>query len=393
MKNEIWCTRPLPLITSTFSSRIRPIWLVSHTGVACRCTSGTLQIALLLTLAYFAGVLSGCCWSVHYFFAKNVPPVVPFRQEARGLFRRGGNIIYSDSERLSSESDGIKFESGWKHIHVYFGNNRHLVDASEIPSNYYFNTSSDLHQGNSVSGTATQGNLQKQRRKWFSQWRQDYIVATLFRGMRNGYFVDLAANDAIRISNTYALETNYNWTGLCIEPQARYWPSLAYRQQCQVVGAVIGGSNFNASHQEVLFRFPNRAGPQGGIVGVSNRKKLSYPVSHFNEDQRRYSLSLAAILDTFQAPTTIDYLSLDVEGSEDSILNDFPFNRYRFKVLTIENPSPSLCNLLQKNQYKCIKHLTKNGHETLWVHTNIQRSLDILAVSSIDTESYQYYEK
>ena len=33
----------------------------------------------------------------------------------------------------------------------------------------------------------------------------------------------------------------------------------------------------------------------------------------------------------------IDYLSLDTEGSEAMILGGFPFDRYRFRIIAIEN--------------------------------------------------------
>ena len=47
--------------------------------------------------------------------------------------------------------------------------------------------------------------------RWFSQAAQDELVSGLLRGKQNGYFVDLAANDATVFSNTYALEQQYGW--------------------------------------------------------------------------------------------------------------------------------------------------------------------------------------
>lgn len=46
---------------------------------------------------------------------------------------------------------------------------------------------------------------------WFSQAAQDELIVGLLRGKRNGYFIDLAANDALVLSNTYALERDYGW--------------------------------------------------------------------------------------------------------------------------------------------------------------------------------------
>lgn len=48
-----------------------------------------------------------------------------------------------------------------------------------------------------------------------------------------GYFVDIAANDALEMSNTVSLEQNYGWRGLCVEANPRYLPGLQ-RRNCQV---------------------------------------------------------------------------------------------------------------------------------------------------------------
>jgi len=56
--------------------------------------------------------------------------------------------------------------------------------------------------------------------------------------MKGRFFVDLAANHAWHISNTYALEQRLSWKGICIEPQPRYHWKLAMRN-CTVYAAVI----------------------------------------------------------------------------------------------------------------------------------------------------------
>ena len=39
----------------------------------------------------------------------------------------------------------------------------------------------------------------------------------IFRDKQRGYFVDLAANHATFISNSFTLERDLGWNGLCIE--------------------------------------------------------------------------------------------------------------------------------------------------------------------------------
>ena len=49
------------------------------------------------------------------------------------------------------------------------------------------------------------------------------------------------------------------------------------------------------------------------------------------------TISLLDLLDKYHAPKSIDYLSIDTEGSEYEILKGFDFDKYSFKVITCEH--------------------------------------------------------
>lgn len=257
----------------------------------------------------------------------------------------------------NSVPDSLNLDQGWKLIHVFYGSSSHIADFSAIPTPYF------------------------QANQWFSQYRQDELVSKLLHGKRNGYFVDLASNDAIRISNTYSLETFFDWNGICLEPNAVYWRGLSYRK-CHVAAAVIG----NNTMDQIDFTFPKDKAPKGGIVGnkYDNKRAKS------NEIKRQYSITLMDIFQKFQAPKIIDYLSLDVEGAEDLVMAAFPFSEYQFNILTVERPSESLSQILSSNGYMLLKTL-KVGKETLWIHNSIHDALDLTALE-IDSQNYKYRE-
>ena len=261
----------------------------------------------------------------------------------------------SSSKHIPSTMQADQNHDGWRPIHVFVGDDskEHIVDSSTIPADYYQTT------------------------RWFSQLRQDFIVSSLLHGKRRGYFVDLAANDAIRISNTYALERDFGWTGLCIEPNPIYWSSLSYRD-CQVVAAVVGHERM----KEVLFKFGSK-GPQSGIVGQGFRNKEHI---HNREEKRRFTVTLQEIFERFETPHIIDYLSLDVEGAEEYVMESFPFDKYRFNVLTIEGPSTRLQDILKSNHYSLIANLRRE-EETLWVHNDMLTSIDMDALA-VDIPKY-----
>ena len=71
----------------------------------------------------------------------------------------------------------------------------------------------------------------------------------------------------------------------------------------------------------------------------------------------------------FDAPKVIDYLSLDVEGAETYIMRDFPFDKYKFKCMSVERPKDELLALLENNGYK--KVLDFKRGDTLWAHESV----------------------
>ena len=69
----------------------------------------------------------------------------------------------------------------------------------------------------------------------------DCIAATLHGFKTGGYFIDLAANDAVTLSNSYTLEQQYGWKGLCVEPNPEYHTRLLQIRSCEVIAVAVSG--------------------------------------------------------------------------------------------------------------------------------------------------------
>jgi len=106
------------------------------------------------------------------------------------------------------------------------------------------------------------------------------------------------------------------------------------------------------------------------------------------------------ILDDMQAPKTIDYLSLDVEGSEHMILQSFPFftptaspefdhyqhtprtsagggGGYRVLVVSIEHPDLCSRTVLRRQGFHFLASL--QGQDEVWVHESLPDLAGVLA--------------
>ena len=172
----------------------------------------------------------------------------------------------------------------------------------------------------------------------------------------------IIANDAVHLSNTLALEL-HGWTGLCIEPNPGYWYGLSHRN-CTVVGAFVGGA---MERVKVEFR-----GEYSGIAGnrLTKKQLIRMKQGIIEPGDQRYTVPMEQILRKFQVPKVIDYLSLDVEGSEWLIMQNFPFEGYRVRIMTVERPPKRLRELLESKGYVFLKNLGTFG-ETLWAHRSM----------------------
>ncbi|GFH56603.1 hypothetical protein CTEN210_13079 [Chaetoceros tenuissimus] len=204
----------------------------------------------------------------------------------------------------------------------------------------------------------------------FSQVCQDLIIEELMNSLqakkKSGneklFFVDLAANHALKLSNTLYLEQN-GWEGLCIEGSPEYWYDLARYRNCQIIGAFVGGNEYdNGNRIEVAL-----GSVFGGIINEQMDNKPGETNRMTSAKVTREIVSFSTILKIFNSPKMIDYLSLDVEGAETLILQDFPFDQYTFRFMTIERPKPDLIQLLNNHGYREVKKLVEWG-ETLWIH-------------------------
>ena len=88
------------------------------------------------------------------------------------------------------------------------------------------------------------------------------------------------------------------------------------------------------------------------------------------------AVPLREILERFEAPRVIDFLSLSgrTEDNQHAIFNNFPFDRYRFSVVTAERPSAELKEMLKIHGY--IQLIEFAHSETLWIHQSIQHTVD-----------------
>lgn len=176
-----------------------------------------------------------------------------------------------------------------------------------------------------------------------------WVIEEIFGKKKRGYFVDVGAHNGVKGSNSYALEKYLYWDGICIEPCRGAFARMAQVRRCHCDDSVVA-----ADFGEVDF-YPNERAAK-----IIADVRSYVPDNPAVAVERRKAAPLAAILEKYNAPKTIDYLSLDTEGSEFAILSRFPFGRYQFRAVTVEHHRDTalrakLRGLLEANEYIFIR--------------------------------------
>lgn len=162
------------------------------------------------------------------------------------------------------------------------------------------------------------------RETTYALYGQDiWLLHHVYPGVTDGFFVDLGSADGEADSNTKMLET-HGWSGICIDP----FPSNMEHRTCRMFKEVVDSE----AGRTVQFQQPGSF--SGGI--------LNYAGWWVGKDDREKTVelkttTLADILKRANAPSFINYMSVDIEGAEYEALRVFPFDTYRIGALSVEH--------------------------------------------------------
>lgn len=164
-----------------------------------------------------------------------------------------------------------------------------------------------------------------------SENHQDFFALVINSFCRGGWFVDVGAADGVEGSNSYLLERYFGWRGVLVDPCRESHPMLCRNR----TGTIDLRCVFSETGSKQDFY------SYGGLSTVT-----TYIDSDRWGDLRRQgggetyaveTVTLHDLLRQHSAPSVINYLSLDTEGTEYEILKNFPFENYIFKAITVEH--------------------------------------------------------
>jgi FkbM family methyltransferase len=192
----------------------------------------------------------------------------------------------------------------------------------------------------------------EKRIEYFSQLGEDCLLDRFFEFKETGYFVDVGAFDGVHLSNTYAFERR-GWSGLCVEAAPLYHARCAEnrpRSRCCNVACTAVEKGLVEFQFERSGLFSGIGADIKAVADVYSRALL--PFDGF-DTVRVPSATLNGLL--AGTDVSIDFVSIDVEGTEIDVLSGFDLAHYRPRVLVIE------ANRAEEKQ-ALVEHLAARGY-------------------------------
>jgi FkbM family methyltransferase len=189
--------------------------------------------------------------------------------------------------------------------------------------------------------------------KSYAQWGEDRLAWEYFDHNPTGIFAEVGANDPEVGSQTFLLE-QYGWEGILVEPQPWCCERLRQRRPRSKVFQAACGS-------------PAQVGKACFHIASGDARS----------SMRRYTYDQSVIwtqtvevqvmtLDTILAQagfSRLDFLSIDVEGTELDVLNGFDLRRYQPALIVVEDYVFTLAvhRHLTAHGYKLVKRTGSNN--------------------------------
>jgi len=208
-----------------------------------------------------------------------------------------------------------------------------------------------------------------------SQYNQDkYLEENVFKGYKNGIFVDVGAHDGITMNNTLYFEKYNNWKGINIEPLEQVYDELVKN-----IPNCINKKCAISNHIGIVDFISNN-----GYTEMLSGIKEHYDTRHLQrlkkENQTEGSTTQIIKVDSERLEnileenniTVINYLSIDVEGGEYEVIKSINFDKVFIDVIGFEDnySDSNTISILQYLEGKGYVTLNKIGDDIFMIHKN-----------------------
>lgn len=186
----------------------------------------------------------------------------------------------------------------------------------------------------------------------FSPDREQAMVREFFAARPSGFFVEVGANDPKKDSQSWHLE-QAGWTGILIEPQPDLVERLRKERSARVFGVACSSPQHAGGTMRLYVAGPfSSFDPSLMVTGVRPEDAIDVPVRTLDD-----------VLAEAETPIPVDLMSVDVEGHELEVLSGFDFQRWRPRLILLEDHVTDLSKhrFMKSNGYRLMRRTGLNA--------------------------------
>ena len=167
----------------------------------------------------------------------------------------------------------------------------------------------------------------------YAQNYEDVMLARVFRGKTDGFYIDVGAAHPLYSSVTKHFY-NLGWRGINVEPIRAFYDQLVEDRprdinlQVALVSCRERKKIYNISDEWLSTMDPANAEKAVKLGGVLMEEEIDV-------------LTLAEVSEKYSPPEGIDFLKVDVEGWEEHVLRGADWDRFRPRVVLVESTLPN----------------------------------------------------
>jgi len=223
-----------------------------------------------------------------------------------------------------------------------------------------FQLKTSLHEETYIKLMENAENLKLDFKAQFAQGLMAYLF---FKGKKEGFFIDIGANNGYNGNATLWAE-QLGWQGICAEPQKDIFEQLRKNRRCTLVNRAI--SNKTQNNVEFIL-FPEKNYRSGIASTMTDEHIIEAKTLSSMSSTTVDTITFNEMMIDFPNLRYIDFLKIDTEGHEQQVLQSIDFNKYSFGFITIETEEDS--EVAKFTEQQGYKKLLVAGSDVIFVPT------------------------
>lgn len=188
----------------------------------------------------------------------------------------------------------------------------------------------------------------------FSQEGEDLLLRRIFENIGSGFYIDIGAHHPHRFSNTHIFY-QLGWRGINIEPNPEIYDLFKKKRSHDIniqkgVSTQAGKLTYYMFNEAALNTFDGDLAHEYENETYKIKKEVLIDVCRLDD-----------LLDeNLPDGVTIDFMSVDVEGHDLSVLKSNDWEKYRPKILLVEILGFTLARVSESEEHQ---YLEAQGYE------------------------------